>query len=71
MIGATASRLAMITPISEMQIVNNRALCGSPPFEDAANTLRNGIIPSWAIACNKRGALKQELQTFQRGRFSW
>ena len=49
-IGATVSRLAIKTPISEITIVKSKALCGSPPFEDVENVLRNGMIPSFAIA---------------------
>jgi len=50
MIGATASRLAMSIPISDMIIVKSRALCGSPLFDDVANIFRNGMMLSLAIA---------------------
>ena len=50
MIGATASRLAIIMPISEMSMVKNKALCGSPLLDDIANMFKNGMMLSLAIA---------------------
>ena len=57
MIGATASRLAIRTPISEISKVKKRARFGSPSLETTENTWRNGMTPSLAIACKSRGAL--------------
>ena len=59
-IGATASRLAMRIPISEMAMVSSSALWGSPPFEGTPKTFKNGMIPSFAIAWSRRGALEKE-----------
>ena len=56
-IGATVSRLAIRTPISEISSVKKRARFGSPSFEVTENTWRNGITLSLAIACKSLGAL--------------
>lgn len=39
-----------------MQMVRMSARVGSPLLEDTAKGERNGIIPSFAIACNNLGA---------------
>ena len=59
MIGATASRLAIMTPISDIIRVKSNARFGSPSRDVTENNCRNGITPSFAIACSKRGALKK------------
>ena len=59
MIGATASRLAIMTPTSDIIRVRSNARFGSPSRDVTENTCRNGITPSLAIACSKRGALKK------------
>ena len=46
----------MRTPIREIAAVKRRALIGSPDFVVAEKTLRNGITPSTAMACSRRGA---------------
>ena len=55
-IGATRSSDAMRIPNSEIQAVNNRAQVGSPILDPLANTPRNGMRLSLAIACRRRGA---------------
>ena len=60
MIGATASRLAIMTPTSDIIRVKSNARFGSPSRDVTENICRNGITPSLAIACSKRGALKKK-----------
>ena len=60
MIGATRSMFAMSTPVSAMRAVNRRALSGSPLQLTSLKIPRKGIIPSFAMACNKRGAPVKE-----------
>ena len=54
--GATTSRLAITIPISEIATVNNKARNGSPRFVVTPKNFRNGITPSFAIACSNLGA---------------
>ena len=56
--GATASRLAMIMPISDMASVSSKARLGSPSPEQIEKKRKNGMIPSAEMACRRRGALK-------------
>ena len=58
--GATASMLAMIIPISAMKNVTTRALRGSPLFVSFLKMERKGIMSSRAMACNNLGAPAQE-----------
>ena len=48
--GATESRLAINTPISDISNVINNARLGSPSFDTTEKTRRKGITPSFAIA---------------------
>ena len=49
-IGATASKLAISIPISDIIRVINNALFGSPSLEVGENICRKGMTPSFAIA---------------------
>ena len=56
--GATRSRLAMRTPISERMTVRNRAKLGSPFNPVLLKNLRKPIRLSLAMACINLGALE-------------
>ena len=46
----------MMMPISDIQAVRISALSGSPLAVVTEKTFKNGITPSAAMACSKRGA---------------
>lgn len=52
--GARKSTLPSKIPHWQMNNVANKARVGSPRDEDTANGLRNGMIPSLAMACKNR-----------------
>jgi len=55
-IGAMLSILAIRIPASAMALVSRSARNGSPFFVVAPKTLMNGMTPSLAMACSRRGA---------------
>ena len=57
-IGATRSRLAMITPTSAIRKVRMRAKLGSPFRPVRLKKLRNGMRLSLAMAWSSLGALR-------------
>ena len=57
--GATASKLAMSTPISQIKSVRINARFGSPSFETTEKKRRKTMMSSLAMACNNLGALKE------------
>lgn len=58
--GARKSTLPNRIPHWEMHKVISKARVGSPRDEDTANGLRNGIIPSFAMACNNQRFTKNK-----------
>ena len=53
----------MSTPSSDIAAVSNRALSGSPFLVVTLNTLRKGMTPSAAMACNNLGAPAQRTES--------
>lgn len=54
--GANKSTFPNKIPHWQIRRVRIRARVGSPRLDDTSNGFKNGIIPSRAIACSKRGA---------------